>query len=142
MPAASPDGRPAGPRERDRAGGHRGGGEVIELEYGITVYPTRDEHGRWRAVWHEDGARQQCEPASPAATWDWEVLAACRKARADMGRPFSYSTATHACAGAMQDVCRWHGDLLTATMPMDGILSKMCRPRLCSHSWYLEGDLR
>jgi hypothetical protein len=39
----------------------RGGGEVIELEYGITVYPARAEGGRWRAVWHEDGQRQQCE---------------------------------------------------------------------------------
>jgi hypothetical protein len=37
----------------------RGGGEVIELESGITVYPARDEHGRWRAVWHEDGQRQR-----------------------------------------------------------------------------------
>jgi hypothetical protein len=42
----------------------RGGGEVIELEYGITVYPAREEHGRWRAVWHENGERQQCEAAS------------------------------------------------------------------------------
>jgi hypothetical protein len=42
----------------------RGGGEVIELEYGITVYPAREEHGRWRAVWYEDGERQQCEAAS------------------------------------------------------------------------------
>jgi hypothetical protein len=39
----------------------RGGGEVIELECGITVYPARSEGGRWRAVWHEDGQRQQCE---------------------------------------------------------------------------------
>jgi integrase len=39
----------------------RGGGEVIELDYGITVYPAREEKGRWRAVWHEDGKRQQCE---------------------------------------------------------------------------------
>ena len=39
----------------------RGGGEVIELEYGITVYPARREHGRWRAVWYENGERQQCE---------------------------------------------------------------------------------
>src|SRR5271157_3816307 len=39
----------------------RGGGEVIELEYGITVYPAREEHGRWRAVWYENGERQQCE---------------------------------------------------------------------------------
>jgi integrase len=42
----------------------RGGGEVIELEYGISVYPAREEPGRWRAVWHEDGKRQQCEAAS------------------------------------------------------------------------------
>src|SRR5580693_7221804 len=39
----------------------RGGGEVIELEYGVTVYPARGEHGRWRAIWHENGERQQCE---------------------------------------------------------------------------------
>jgi len=39
----------------------RGGGEVIELEYGITVYPAREEKGRWRAVWCENGQRQQCE---------------------------------------------------------------------------------
>jgi integrase len=39
----------------------RGGGEVIELEHGITVYPARGEHGRWRAVWQEDGKREQCE---------------------------------------------------------------------------------
>jgi hypothetical protein len=42
----------------------RGGGPVIELECGITVYPAREEQGRWRVVWHENGARQQCEAAS------------------------------------------------------------------------------
>jgi integrase len=42
----------------------RGGSEVIELECGITVYPARSEGGRWRAVWHEDGERQQCEAAT------------------------------------------------------------------------------
>jgi hypothetical protein len=42
----------------------RGGGEVIELECGITVYPARSEGGRWRAVWHEDGERQQGEAAT------------------------------------------------------------------------------
>jgi hypothetical protein len=26
--------------------------------------PAREEPGRWRAVWHENGARQQCEAAS------------------------------------------------------------------------------
>jgi integrase len=42
----------------------RGNGEVIELECGITVYPARSEGGRWRAVWYEDGQRQQCEAAT------------------------------------------------------------------------------
>ncbi len=42
----------------------RGGGPVIELECGITVYPAREEQGRWRAVWYENGERQQCEAAS------------------------------------------------------------------------------
>jgi integrase len=37
---------------------------VIELECGITVYPARSEGGRWRAVWHEAGERQQCEASS------------------------------------------------------------------------------
>jgi integrase len=42
----------------------RGGGEVIELEHGITVYPARSDGGRWRAVWQEAGRREQCEAAS------------------------------------------------------------------------------
>jgi hypothetical protein len=42
----------------------RGGGEVIELECGITVYPARSEGGRWRAVWYEAGEREQCEAAT------------------------------------------------------------------------------
>jgi integrase len=42
----------------------RGGGEVIELDHGITVYPPKGDGGRWRAVWHEDGERQQCESVS------------------------------------------------------------------------------
>jgi hypothetical protein len=42
----------------------RGDGEVIELDLGITVYPPRQEGGRWRAVWLEDGERQQCESVS------------------------------------------------------------------------------
>jgi hypothetical protein len=42
----------------------RGGGEVIELDHGITVYPAREEQGRWRAVWYENGERQQCEATS------------------------------------------------------------------------------
>jgi hypothetical protein len=41
-----------------------GDGEVIELDLGITVYPPRDKGGRWRAVWHEDGERRQCESVS------------------------------------------------------------------------------
>jgi len=39
----------------------RGGGEVIELECGITIYPARSEGGRWRAVWYESDERRQCE---------------------------------------------------------------------------------
>ena len=31
------------------------------MEHGITVYPARFEGDRWRAVWYEDGERQQCE---------------------------------------------------------------------------------
>ena len=42
----------------------RGGGEVIELECGITVYSARFEGGRWRAVWYEAGERRQCEAAT------------------------------------------------------------------------------
>jgi hypothetical protein len=38
----------------------RGDGEVIELDYGITVYPPREAGDRWRAVWHENGKRKQC----------------------------------------------------------------------------------
>ena len=37
---------------------------VIELECGITVYPSRCERARWRAVWYEDGQRQQCAAVS------------------------------------------------------------------------------
>jgi integrase len=37
---------------------------VIELEHGITVYPARKPGGRWRAVWYEDGVREQCESVS------------------------------------------------------------------------------
>jgi hypothetical protein len=39
-------------------------GEVIELEFGITMYPPRDNGGRRRAAWHEDGVRRQCESVS------------------------------------------------------------------------------
>ena len=34
---------------------------VIELECGIMVYPARQGHDRWRAVWYENGERRQCE---------------------------------------------------------------------------------
>jgi integrase len=73
QPAHGKAGRPAGRAKANRlaparvlANGTgraatRGGGEVIELEYGISVYPARKENGRWRAVWYENGERQQCE---------------------------------------------------------------------------------
>ena len=34
---------------------------VIEMDCGITVYPARGERRRWRAVWYENGQRQQRE---------------------------------------------------------------------------------
>ena len=37
---------------------------VLELEWGVTVYPAREPGGRWRAVWYENGTRRQCEAAS------------------------------------------------------------------------------
>jgi hypothetical protein len=37
---------------------------VVELEWGITVYPARVEGDRWRAVWQENGERRQCEAVS------------------------------------------------------------------------------
>ena len=49
------------------------GRAVVELEFGILVYPPRPEpeqagkkkrSARWRAVWYEDGERQQCESVS------------------------------------------------------------------------------
>jgi integrase len=40
------------------------GNSVIELEYGITVYPARKGQGRWRAVWYENSTRRQCEAVS------------------------------------------------------------------------------
>ena len=40
------------------------GNPVIEPEYGITVYPAREGQDRWRAVWHENGSRRQCEAVS------------------------------------------------------------------------------
>jgi hypothetical protein len=40
------------------------GNPVIELEYGITVYPAREGQDRWRAVWPENGSRRQCEAVS------------------------------------------------------------------------------
>ena len=49
------------------------GHAVIELEFGILVYPPRPEPeqagrkrrpARWRAVWYEDGERQHCQSVS------------------------------------------------------------------------------
>jgi hypothetical protein len=62
QPARAGASRPARPKARRAARSPvfssgtgrpaaRGGGDpVIELEYGITVYPAREGRGRWRAV--------------------------------------------------------------------------------------------
>jgi integrase len=44
-----------------RAATRSSGRPVIELGWGVTVYPARREGGRWRAVWYEGGQRRQCE---------------------------------------------------------------------------------
>jgi hypothetical protein len=41
-----------------------GGRAVIETPEGITVYPARQDGDRWRAVWYENGQRQQCQAAA------------------------------------------------------------------------------
>ena len=72
QPAGAAASRPARPAARSRvfASGAgrpatRGDGDpVIELEYGITVYPAREGQDRWRAVWYENGKRRQCEAVS------------------------------------------------------------------------------
>ena len=47
-----------------RPGGRSPGRVVMETAEGITVYPGRSPGDRWRAVWYEDGTRQQCQAAS------------------------------------------------------------------------------
>jgi len=37
------------------------GRPVIEMDWGITVYPARFEGDRWRATWYENGRRRHCE---------------------------------------------------------------------------------
>ena len=57
--------RPGALLRGDARAATRGDGRVVvELECGVTVYPAREEGGRWRAVWYEDGARRQCEAAT------------------------------------------------------------------------------
>jgi len=53
------------------------------------VYPPRDKAGRWRAVWHEVGERQQCESVSedkPAAKLE-KVRQRLSAGAANMTRP-------------------------------------------------------
>ena len=62
--AGPPHGTRPGRRERDRARGHPGrrrGDRAGVRDYGV---PGPREQGRWRAVWYEDGERQQCEAVS------------------------------------------------------------------------------
>jgi hypothetical protein len=64
----------------------RGDGDVMELDLGITVYPPRDKGGRWRAVWHEDGERQQCDSVSQDKIGESQA-AAFHGGAANMTRP-------------------------------------------------------
>ncbi len=71
------DARPAGMGEQMRSGrsaarvggdtrmATRGDGRVVvEVGWGVVVYPARGPGDRWRAVWYEGGRRRQCEAAS------------------------------------------------------------------------------
>ena len=61
----------------------RGGGDpVIELEYGITVYPRGTAGSRWRAVWYENGKRRQCE-----AVTEEKLAARLEKVTERLARP-------------------------------------------------------
>ncbi len=112
--ARAKTGRPATGRVLANGAGRtatRGGGEVIELECGITVYPAREEKGRWRAVWREDGKRQQCEASSE------EKLAArlekvTDRLAADAGRLGLRLTMTHRTSTGA-------GNTLIGAMPGD-----------------------
>ena len=53
------DCEPAAPVSGDVFGGDDR--VVLEVGYGITVYPPVEEGERWRAVWYEDGQRRQAE---------------------------------------------------------------------------------
>ena len=44
--------------------GHPGRRWPLSWSAGSRLYPAREEQGRWRAVWYENGERQQCEAAS------------------------------------------------------------------------------
>ena len=65
---ATPKARPALSRVFTSVAGrpatHGDGHSVIELEYGIVVYPAVEGRDRWRAVWYENGKRRQCEAIS------------------------------------------------------------------------------
>ena len=61
---ARPHGTPQYLHGRDGARGHPGRSPGHRAGVRDHLYPAREEHGRWRAVWHENGERQQCEAAS------------------------------------------------------------------------------
>jgi hypothetical protein len=65
-PAEGPPlGTQPGPHERNRTPGHpRRRQPGNRAEDGITVCPAREGQDRWRAVWHENGKRRQCEAVS------------------------------------------------------------------------------
>jgi hypothetical protein len=74
---ATASGRPA-----TRGDGH----QVIELEYGVTVYPARAGQDRWRAVWHENGTRRRRKPCTQVDQLP-APLPGCPVGRLDEERP-------------------------------------------------------
>jgi hypothetical protein len=105
--------RPA--RSRVLAGGAgrpatRGNGNpVIELECGVTVYPAREDQGRWRAVWYENDKRRQCEAVTEAglAAKLEKVIERLTAGAANMERPGADLIAFYLSPGRLPADRQW-----------------------------------
>jgi integrase len=73
------------------------------------VYPARDARGRWRAVWREDGQRQQCEAVSEeklTAKLD-KVMARLEADAPNMRRPGAALIAYYLDPGRLPVSAQW-----------------------------------